>query len=115
MALCLSQAGLVPPILDLNKLLDVLGRSAKQWPMCKAVYEGMGRLKVQPNKYTFMILAHSAAVAAPWAEVRHIGPARLPCLGRRPDSDARSSPRCYACWKTRCDRGWQATTSLRWR
>jgi hypothetical protein len=62
------QAGLTPSIKDYNKLYDVLGR-AKQWPLCKHFYDCMIQQGVMPSKYTYSILVHSAAVAAPWAEV----------------------------------------------
>ncbi|GAB5035105.1 Hypothetical protein NocV09_02301200 [Nannochloropsis oceanica] len=57
-----------PSILDFNKLFDILGR-AKQWPRCRGLYEKMLALGVKPNKSTYQVLAHSAAVAAPWSDV----------------------------------------------
>lgn len=64
--------GLGPPsILDFNKLFDILGR-AKQWPRCRSLYEKMFAMGVRPNKSTYQVLAHSAAVSAPWSEVLRI-------------------------------------------
>jgi len=60
-----------PSILDFNKLFDILGR-AKQWPRCRGLYEKMLALGVKPNKSTYQVLAHSAAVAAPWSEVLRV-------------------------------------------
>jgi len=62
------QEGHVASIVEYNYLYDILGRS-KQWPQCKAIYEQMVTKGIAPNKYTYGILVHSAAVAAPWAEV----------------------------------------------
>jgi pentatricopeptide repeat protein len=56
------------PVLEFNKLFDILGR-AKQWPRLRAAYDRMLRGGVRPNKATYQVLAHSAAVAAPWPEV----------------------------------------------
>lgn len=59
----------LPPVLEYNKLFDILGR-AKQWPRLRAAYDRMRADGVKPNKASYQVLAHSAAVAAPWSEVR---------------------------------------------
>lgn len=61
----------LPPVLEYNKLFDILGR-AKLWPRLRAAYDRMRADGVKPNKASYQVLAHSAAVAAPWPEVLRV-------------------------------------------